>query len=123
MARILIAEDDPKSCDLLRQVLEDWGYDVVPTHDGVEALAQTEREAFDLVISDWMMPRSTGIELCEALKGRESTQGIPFIMLSTKKSQDDINKARAAGAADYITKPFARGDLQTRVSQALAAAS
>ena len=119
MARILIAEDDPKSRNQLSKILQRWGYHVVTTCDGVEALAKTESEEFDLVVSDWMMPRLTGIELCESLKQRESTRDIPVIIVSTKDSQEDIAKACDAGADDYLTKPIDRGYLQARVSKAL----
>ena len=119
MARILIVEDDSISRSQLTHLLEKWGHQVIPTSDGVEALERTEREDFDLVLSDWMMPRMTGIELCGTLKGRESTQDIPVIMLSVKKSQDEIAKAYAAGVDDYVTKPFNRTDLQARISKAL----
>ena len=119
MAKILIAEDDLKSRTVLDTVLAKWGYDVVSTGDGIEALEKTKSEEFDLIISDWMMPHSTGIELCETLKERERTQNIPVIMLSIKNSRDDIARAYSAGVADYVTKPFNREDLRTRISNIL----
>lgn len=119
MAKILIAEDDPKSRDLLTRLLEGWGHQIVPACDGVEALELAERERFHLVLTDWVMPGLTGIELCETLKGRSSTQSIPVIMLSVKKSGEDIAEANDAGVDDYITKPFDREDLQARVVRAL----
>jgi CheY-like chemotaxis protein len=119
MAKILIAEDDAKSRDLLSQRLEGWGYQVVTACDGAEALERTEREDFDLILTDWMMPRLTGIELCETLKGSEGTEHIPMIMLSTKKTQADVAKAYESGFDDFIAKPFAQSDLEARVSKAL----
>lgn len=119
MAKILVAEDDPRSLELLTKNLEEWGYTVVPTSNGMEALAKTENEKFDLVVSDWMMPNLTGIELCETLKKRKSTQNIPIIMVSSIKAPEDIAKAYDAGVEKFYTKPFNRRDLQDGISQAL----
>ena len=117
MAKILIAEDDQTSRCRLRETLEDWGHYVVPTSDGIEALEKAENEEFDLIVIDWMMPRLDGIELCEKLKGTGKTQDIPLVMLSTKKSPDDIAKAYDVGFDDYVTKPFNREDFKTRISR------
>ena len=90
MDTILIAEDEPKSRTILSELLEEWGYEVIPTCNGVEALEKLEEVEVDLIISDWMMPRLDGTELCKTLKEKERTQNIPVIMLSTRKSQGDI---------------------------------
>ena len=119
MTRILIAEDDPTSRDVLRRALESWGYDVVAACDGVDAVGKIKGEEFDLVLSDWMMPRMTGVELCASLKSSEETQEIPVIMLCTKKSADDISEAYDAGVDAHLTKPFRPEDLQSRISEAL----
>ena len=121
MAKVLIAEDDPKSRELLTQLLEAGGHRVVPTRDGAEALARTDREQFDLIVSDWMMPNLTGIELCEALKARKNTQDIPVIMVTTKKSQADMDRAYAAGVDEFLSKPFDRNDLEARIATVLSA--
>jgi CheY-like chemotaxis protein len=97
MAKIWIAEDDAKSRDLLSQGLEGWGYQVITACDGAEALGRAEREDFDLILSDWMMPNLTGIELCESLKGSEATEHNPMIVLSTRKTQADVAKAYDSG--------------------------
>jgi CheY-like chemotaxis protein len=119
MAKILIAEDDAKSRDLLSQRLQSWGYQVVTACDGADALERTEREGFDLILSDWIMPRLTGIELCETLRASEGTEHIPMILLSTKKTQADVAKAYDSGVDDFIAKPFDKSDLETRISRAL----
>ncbi len=121
MAKILIAEHDAKSRDLLSQGLEGWGYQVITAYDGTEALARAEREDFDLILSDWMMPNLTGIELCESLKGSEATEHIPMIVLSTRKTQADVAKAYDSGFDEFIAKPFDQGGLEARVSRALSA--
>ena len=77
MAKVLIVDDDATVRDLLSQKLPGWGYEAVLANDGVEALERTEDEEFDLVLSDWKMPRMSGSELCETLKGREKPKDIP----------------------------------------------
>ena len=119
MAKILVVEDDVTSRDLLSQHLEGWGHHVIPTGDGVEALERAEREEFDLVVSDWMMPRMTGIELCETLKGGDSTQDMPVIMLCGKEQRDDSATAYGAGVDDFLTKPVKIADLQASLSKLL----
>ena len=119
MANVLVVDDEPRVRELLSQKLEEWGYDVVPTCDGVEALERTESEEFDLVLSDWEMPRMTGIELCETLKGSEGTQDIPVIIIGADISDHSEAEAHDAGAVDYLTKPFSLTDLQARLSKAL----
>jgi CheY-like chemotaxis protein len=119
MARILVAEDDPKNREILGDNLEDWGYQVTSTRDGAEALERANHGDFDLILSDWMMPRMTGIKLCESLKQNENTRHIPVVILSTKDSKEDIAQAYDVGAHDYISKPSKKDDLQNRLAKAL----
>ena len=120
MARILIAEDDATSKDLLQKTLEEWSYDIVATSDGSEALAKIANESFDLLVTDWMMPEPNGVELCRTLKANDSTRDLPVVMLTTKKGDLDFNEAYTAGVVDFVTKPFNRDDLKARIVKALA---
>ena len=120
MARILIAEDDVKSKELLQRKLEEWSYDVVATSDGSQALAKAESEDFDLLVTDWMMPELNGVDLCRTLKADEKTRDLPVIMLTTKKGDVDKDEAYAAGVCDFVTKPFDRDDFKARIAEALA---
>ena len=117
MAKVLIAEADTKSRELLHKLLENWGHDVVPTCDGAEALGKTDSESFDLIVSDWMMPNLTGLELCETLKKRKSN--IPFIMIGAKRTEEDINQAYRSGITHFVAKPFKQDALQARITNAL----
>ena len=117
MARILIAEDDPTSLELLKGRLQEWGHDVLPAADGAEALRGLEGTRVDLVISDWKMPRVDGLELCRLLKGAEATRELPFIMLTTKKDSAARDAALENGADEYITKPFDRNALLAAIER------
>ena len=118
MAKILIVDDEAIVREVLNQKLESWGYDVALSCDGDEALARTEHEGFDLIVSDSAMVRMSGSELCKALKQSERTQDIPVIMLGAIKG--DKEKAYEAGAVHYLDKPFQTTDLQDHISKALA---
>ena len=119
MAKILVVEDEVELCDTMKEHLEEWGYDVVLAYDGVEALEKIENEEFDLISANWMMPRMTGIELCETLKQREKIKDIPMIMISGQDDRAQIAKAYDMGVDDYLTKPFRLTDLQVSISKAL----
>ena len=113
--KVLLVEDDPVILRLLEVNFELEGFDVVLAHDGAEGidLARTERP--DLVISDIMMPKVSGLELVAALKGDGGTAAIPIILLSAKAQSADVKAGMAAGADDYVTKPFEPLDLVDRV--------
>jgi DNA-binding response OmpR family regulator len=103
---VLLVEDDPVILRLLEVNFELEGYGVLLAHDGAEGIALARSEAPDLIVSDIMMPNVSGIELVETLKADAVTAGIPIILLSAKAQSTDIRAGMAAGADDYITKPF-----------------
>jgi two-component system phosphate regulon response regulator PhoB len=77
----------------------------------------------DLVLLDWMMPRLTGLEVCRALRDDPATAQVPVILLTAKAQEADIQRGFAAGADDYIVKPFSPRELVSRVDAVLARAS
>ena len=114
--KILIAEDDPVSRRVLEATLVKWGYDVVVTYDGVEALSGLQEEdAPHLAILDWMMPGLDGVEVCRRV--RQTARPVPtyIILLTAKSGKEDIVTGIEAGANDYLTKPFNREELRVRV--------
>ena len=114
--KILIAEDDPISSYVLETTLNKWGYEVVVTHDGEEALAGLLAEdAPPLAILDWMMPNLDGLEVCRRLRERAEKQSIYIILLTAKTEKKDVVAGLEMGADDYITKPFDRSELRARV--------
>ena len=120
MSKVLVVDDDRAFCDVLRKVFEEMGHAAVVVFDGVEALERTEGEGFDLIVSDWKMPRMSGTELCETLKERKTTQDIPVILIGASSIDHWETEAYNAGAIDYLTKPVNLADLQVRISKALA---
>ena len=102
---ILIVDD---SEDMVTFLADSLGkkYDVATTHDGIEALHQLSRQNFSLIVSDWMMPRMDGAELCRQVRRNPLSSHIPFIMLTAKTDDGSKVKGMNIGADAYIEKPF-----------------
>ncbi len=119
MSKILVVDDDPDICELVRFKLEASGHEVLVEHDGEGGLAAAADELPDVVILDWMMPRLTGLEVCVGLRSEPSTQQVPVILLTAKAQEADVQRGFAAGADDYIVKPFSPRELASRVEALL----
>jgi DNA-binding response OmpR family regulator len=114
--RILLVDDEQPVQKLLRYPLEKEGYEVVQALDGQEALAQFEKNQFDLVVLDIMLPRMDGLEVCRRLRAKSP---VPIIMLTAKAEEIDKVLGLELGADDYITKPFSMREFRSRVRAAL----
>ena len=115
-ARILLVDDELAVQKLLSYPLRKEGYDVVPAHDGREALDRFAQQRFDLVVLDIMLPKLDGIEVCRRLRSRSH---VPIIMLTAKDDEIDKVLGLEMGADDYITKPFSVREFRSRVKAAL----
>jgi CheY-like chemotaxis protein len=115
--RILIAEDDPTSRRLLEKALEKWGHEAVVTENGRDALDGLLAEgAPGLAVLDWMMPDLDGLEVCRRVREARSALPCYLILLTARTQKSDIVAGLAAGANDYVTKPFDMGELRARIS-------
>lgn len=112
---MLVVEDDPVILRLLEVNFELEGFSVLLAHDGEEGIEVAQSRHPDVVVSDIMMPKASGIELVEALKADDSTAGIPIILLSAKAQTGDLTSGLEAGADAYVTKPFEPLELVDRV--------
>lgn len=120
MANILVVDDIEDNVFLLTLILEKLGHRVVPAYSGRSALEAARKERLDLVILDVMMPEMSGLEVATRLKGDEATRSIPIILLTAKKGEvKDIVEGLAAGANEYLTKPFHETELVARVKSML----
>ena len=120
MTKVLVVDDGHDICELVRFKLEQAGHTVLAEHDGAGGLAAAVAEVPDLVILDWMMPRLTGIEVCIGLRSDPATEHVPVILLTAKAQEADVQRGFAAGADDYIVKPFSPRELASRVDALLA---
>ena len=122
-ARILIVEDEAPLVAMLRYNFEADGYDVAEAGDGEEAMACIAEDPPDLVILDWMLPVTSGLEVCRRLKRAPQTRTLPVIMLTAKGEEADRVRGLDSGADDYIAKPFSVAELLARVRAVLRRAS
>ena len=118
---VLVVDDDPVILKLLEVNFEMEGFTVLVARDGVEGVEVARTDQPDLIVSDIMMPRKSGLELVTDLKGDAATRDIPIILLSAKAQNADVRSGMDAGADDYVTKPFEPLDLVDRVNRLLEA--
>jgi two-component system, cell cycle response regulator len=113
---VLVAEDDPMFRKILQNWLQSWGYKVIVATDGTEAwsILQQERPP-DLLILDWVMPGIDGMELCRRIRERQSPSYQYILVVTANDARQDVVRGLEAGADDYLTKPFDKGELRARL--------
>jgi two-component system, cell cycle response regulator DivK len=117
MKRILIVEDKATSRELLRNVLEPRGYEVIEAVDGVDGLHKASEHQPDLILLDLHMPRLDGMEVLRALRGDPRFLSTPVIALTASAMQGDRERALAAGFNGYLTKPVSLDALRAEISR------
>jgi len=115
MTRILAVDDEPHILRLVSFSLSARGFEMLEASDGITAIEIAEREQPDLILLDVMMPVLDGYETCRRLKANPKTADIPVVMLSAKSQKAEQAVGLAAGAIDYVTKPFTPKDLVEQV--------
>lgn len=113
MQRILIVEDEKRVADLLKIGLEENGYQVLVAYDGAMGLRLFQSNTFQLVISDIILPKMDGFELCREI--RKIDDRVPILMLTALGTADDKLEGFDVGADDYMVKPFDFRELTARV--------
>jgi two-component system phosphate regulon response regulator PhoB len=116
---VMIVEDEDALVTLLRYNLEKEGYRSASASDGDEALVMIKEETPDLILLDWMLPMTSGIEICRQLRRQPETRDVPIIMLTARGEEGDKVRGLNSGADDYITKPFSPNELMARVRAVL----
>ena len=119
MLSVLIADDEPYVVELVRVTLEDDRVRVFEAADGQTALAVAEALAIDLVLLDVQLPDLSGLEVCRALRANPRFASARIVMLTAAAQQDDVMRGLAAGADDYLTKPFSPVRLLSLVDRLL----
>lgn len=114
-ARLLLVEDDLALSELLEFRFQSEGYDVIQTSDGDEALLLAAEQAPDVIVLDWMIEGTSGLEVCRRLRRDKATANVPIIMLTARETEDDRIRGLETGADDYLTKPFSPRELVARV--------
>ena len=114
--KILIADDDPFFRTVLHGALESIGHQVSAAGDGDEAWSILEREPHRIVITDWMMPGLSGVDLCSRIRQQEWPEYIYVMLLSAKDGRDDRLEGLDSGADDFLTKPLDKSELIARLN-------
>jgi CheY-like chemotaxis protein len=112
---ILVVDDNEHNLTLIGKLVESAGYEAVLASSGSQALEFLAAEHPDLILLDVMMPEMDGYALCDQLKRDEAFRELPVLFLTAKADADDVARGFAAGAVDYIAKPFHAAELRARV--------
>lgn len=117
--KIMIVEDSPATCAVVRKRLGKDGYTIHVVQNGFEALRDLEQFMPDLIISDINMPKLDGLKLCSAIQNRPETKDIPFIFLSSMIDDKSLHKAAEIGAKHFFAKPFDLEAISRKVAEIL----
>lgn len=105
--RVLVVDDFATMRRIIKGVLKQLGFSkIVEAQDGRDALDMLKKEPVGLIVSDWNMPKMTGLELLKAVKGDDSLKGIPFVMVTAEGMKENVIEAVKSGVNNYIVKPF-----------------
>lgn len=104
--KVLVVDDESFIINLLVNGLTEEGFEVITANNGFEAILAVEEQQPDIVITDIMMPRLTGMEFLKALKNNPATAKVPVLLISAMDQADIVQQGLEMGAVDYITKPF-----------------
>jgi len=120
VATVVIAEDDRDIRELVELILEEDGYTTVPVSDGLGALQVCRTRRPDVVLLDVSMPGElTGLEVCRRIRADEELGGVQVMLLTARAREEDVDAGYAAGADDYLVKPFHPSELTRRIEELL----
>lgn len=119
MPTILIVDDDPTICEMIKLALSGSGYEALEAGNTLEARQAIARHTPDLVLLDWMLPGQSGFEFARSLQRDTTHKQIPIIMLTARGREEDKVAALEAGADDYVAKPFSVTELLARIKAVL----
>lgn len=118
--RILVVEDQPDNRQILRDLFESTGYEIVEAEDGQAGVAAAKAQRPDLILMDIQLPVMDGYEATRRIKADPDLKAIPIIVVTSYALSGDDVKARAAGCDGYVTKPFSPRELLAKVKEYLA---
>ncbi|HLO45796.1 MAG TPA: response regulator transcription factor [Leadbetterella sp.] len=116
MKKILLVEDDPHVCAIVKKGLEEESFEVEEAHDGEKGYYMANANTYDLVILDIMLPKMTGLELCQKIR---STSNVPILLLTALGTAENVAMGLNQGADDYLVKPFKFIELIARINSLL----
>lgn len=118
--KILIVDDFATMRRILKNILKKIGFtQIIEADDGINALKVLEKEKVDLVISDWNMPKMTGIEFLKAVRANTAFKDLPFLMVTAEAQKQNIIEAVQAGVSNYVVKPFTEEVITEKLAKIL----
>ena len=116
--KILVVDDFSTMRRIVKNILRQLNFvNIIETDDGSTALEVLQREKIDLVVSDWNMPKMTGLELLKVIRADDALKHIPFLMVTAEAQQENIIEAVKSGVSNYIVKPFTAETLSQKINQ------
>ncbi|HET7735700.1 MAG TPA: response regulator [Nocardioidaceae bacterium] len=119
MTRVLVVEDDEDIRDLVAMLLSNRGYDVLTRGDAADVLTLARTGAFDVLLMDVSLPGRDGLDTTRLMRAEPAIAELPVLLMTARTRQEDIDRGYAAGADDYVVKPFISDDLVSRLEAAL----
>jgi two-component system chemotaxis response regulator CheY len=105
--KILVVDDFATMRRIMKNILKQLGYtNITEADDGTTALEELKRGSFDLIISDWNMPKMTGLDLLKLVRSDPAFKDIPFLMVTAEAQKQNVIEAVQAGVSNYVVKPF-----------------
>lgn len=118
--KVLVVDDFATMRRIVKNILTQLGYkNIIEADDGTTAMTVLKQEKIDLIISDWNMPKMTGLDLLKNVRGNPDWAKIPFIMVTAEAQQDNIILAVKAKVSQYIVKPFTADTLGEKINKVL----
>ncbi len=119
MKTILVVDDLQSELDLIANYLTNAGYDIITAKNGEEAIAKIRDTKPDAIVTDWMMPKMGGLDICRKLKRNPETAQIPIIACTVKNRDVDRMWAKKQGVKGYVTKPCTQEELVRALQDAM----
>ena len=116
--KVLVVDDFATMRRILKNILKQIGFTkIIDADDGSTALAMLKKDKVDLIISDWNMPKVSGLELLKAVRSDESIKDMPFLMVTAEAQKDSVVQAIQAGVSNYVVKPFTPDAIKEKLEQ------
>lgn len=119
MEKVLVVDDNPQNCELMADLLGNWGYEAKIVYQGMEAIAAAQRDCPDIILLDVMLPGMNGFEVCHEIKSNPLTRNIPIIMLTVLSEAEDRIQGIKVGADYFLSKPINYNELKFRLGALL----
>lgn len=118
--KILCVDDFATMRRILKNILKQLGFsNITEADDGTTALEELQKGQYDLIISDWNMPKMSGLDLLKTVRGMDEYKDIPFLMVTAEAQKQNVIEAVQAGVSNYVVKPFTAESISEKIEKVL----